>query len=109
MELPFYLRFGLQGHPQSFEIVSWGVLFSLCGPGGPQEASKVNFCSILGCFGGLLLGAFGAHVRHWGCFRCFPGVLFHAFRGALSGGRFQEPEMNKNSFIFKVADVAKVL
>ena len=99
---------GSRGTPKASKTRLGGAFFSLCGPGGPQEASKVNFYSILGPFWGLLLVAFGAHFRHWGCFGCFLGVFFHAFGGALSGGRFQEPKMNQKSSIFKVADVAKV-
>ena len=99
---------GSRGTPKASKTRLGGAFFSLCGPGGPQEASKVNFCSILGAFGGLLLGAFGAHFRHWGCFGCFLGAFFHALGGSLFGGRLQEPKINKKSSIFKVADVAKV-
>ena len=53
---------GSRGTPKASKTRLGGAFFSLCGPGGPQEASKVNFCSILGAFGGLLLGAFGAHA-----------------------------------------------
>ena len=99
---------GSRGTPKASKTRLGGAFFSLCGTGGHQEASKVNFCSILGPFWGLLLGAFGTIFRDWGCFGCFPGAFFHAFGGTLSGGRFQEPEMNQKSSIFKVADVVKV-
>ena len=99
---------GSRGTPKASKTRLGGVYFSLCGPGGPQEASKVIFYAILGSFWGFLLGAFGAHFRHWDRFECFLSAFFHDFGGALSGSRFQEPEMNQQSSIFEVADVAKV-
>ena len=50
---------GSRGTPKAFKTRLGGAFFNLCGPGVPQKASKVNFCSILGPFWGLLLGAFG--------------------------------------------------
>ena len=72
---------GSRGTPKASKTRLGGAFFSLCGPGGPQEASKVNFCSILGAFLGFLLGAFGAHFRNRGCFGCSLAAFFHDFGG----------------------------
>ena len=51
---------GSRGTPKASKTRLGGAFFSFCGQGGPQDASKVNFCSILVSFWELLLGTFGS-------------------------------------------------
>ena len=74
---------GSRGTPKASKTRFVGAFFSLCGPGGPQEASKVNFYSILNPFGGLLLGAFGDIFAMGAALDAFR-VSFFMLSGGLS-------------------------